>query len=161
MFQHSSSFSQYPVFKSHIWLEFFRSPDYPVSRSSDLAPSPSPLPPGFHPISPRLTQFTQESAEGRNSHKAQNATESPLRIIPVTSPNCLVVLLFFAILTSYDHGNQEEKPESLILWTALIPTVSSSRPAAYLHLIALERLWPSAKVDIRSLTIGLGTSPFP
>jgi len=25
-----------------------------------------PLPPGFHPISPKVTQYTQGSAEGRN-----------------------------------------------------------------------------------------------
>jgi hypothetical protein len=37
-----------------------------VSISQSDKPHPHPLPPRFHPISPKVTQSTQESAEGRN-----------------------------------------------------------------------------------------------
>src|SRR5579864_5328180 len=43
--------------------------DHPISRSPDY---PRPLPPGFHPITPKFTQYTQESAEGCTLRSLQN-----------------------------------------------------------------------------------------
>src|SRR5579864_1539150 len=38
-----------------------------LSLPMSAIPVPHPLPPGFHPISPKVTQSTQELAEGRHS----------------------------------------------------------------------------------------------
>ena len=51
---------------SGILGRFSRSPNAKACGFNGPGQSTPPLPPGFHPISPKPTQSTQESAEGRN-----------------------------------------------------------------------------------------------